>query len=79
MSHKRLTILGMKISADTQRAISLILIYTALLFFLIGAAARMKSQFHARLEISTAGFVVAAILATLGVITLLFSFKSKRD
>jgi len=39
----------------------------------------MKSQFHARLEISTAGFVVAAILATLGVITLLFSFKSKRD
>jgi hypothetical protein len=51
----------------------------ALLFSLIGAAARMKSQFHARLEISTAGFVAAAILATLGVITLLFSFKSKRD
>jgi len=69
----------MKISADTQKAISLILIYMALLFFLIGAAARMKSQFHARLEISMAGFVVAAILATLGVITLLFSFKSKRN
>jgi len=69
----------MKISADTQKAISLILIYMALLFSLIGAAARMKSQFHGRLEISTAGFVVAAIMATLGVITLLFSFKNKRD
>jgi predicted permease len=69
----------MKISADTQKAISLILIYMALLFSLIGAAARMKSQFHARLEISRAGFVAAAILATLGVITLLFSFTRKRD
>jgi len=69
----------MKISADTQKAISLILIYMALLFSLIGAAARMKSQFHARLEISTAGFVAAPVLATLGVIAFLFSFKSKRD
>jgi hypothetical protein len=68
----------MKISADTRKAISLILIYLALLFFLIGVAARAKSEFHARLEISTAGFVIAAILATAGVITLLFSFTGKK-
>ena len=36
----------MKISYDDQKAISLILIYTALLFFLIGMAAKMKMDFH---------------------------------
>jgi hypothetical protein len=69
----------MKISADSQRAISVILIYVALLFFLIGVAARLKSEFQARLEISTGGFVVAAVLATAGVITLLFSFTGKKS
>ena len=69
----------MKISADTQKAISLILIYTALLFFLIGAAARLKSEFHARLEISTAGFTVAAVLVALGIITFLFSLGKKQS
>jgi predicted permease len=69
----------MKISADTQKAISLILIYTALLFFLIGAAARLKSEFHARLEIATAGFTVAAVLVALGIITFLFSLGKKQS
>jgi hypothetical protein len=69
----------MKISADTQKAISLILIYTALLFFLIGAAARFKSEFHARLEISTAGFTIAAVLVALGIITFLFSLGKKQS
>jgi hypothetical protein len=69
----------MKISADTQKAIRLILIYTALLFFLIGAAARLKSEFHARLEISTAGFTIAAVLVALGIITFLFSLGKKQS
>jgi hypothetical protein len=68
----------MKLSADSRKAISLILIYMALLFSLIGVAARLKSEFHGRLEISTGGFVVAAVLAAAGVITLLFSFIGKK-
>ena len=76
---RRLNIAEMKLSADTQKAISVILIYLALLFFLIGIAARLKSEFHARLEISTAGFVVAAVLAGAGVIILLFSLTGKKS
>ena len=69
----------MKMSSDSQKAISVILFYTALLFFLIGTAARLKSDFHSRLEISMAGFTIAAVLAGLGVVTLLFSFGKKTD
>jgi hypothetical protein len=69
----------MKITSETKKAISLILIYLALLFFLIGMAARLKESFHSRLEISTAGFVVAAVFATLGVIAFLFSCGRKQD
>jgi glycerol uptake facilitator-like aquaporin len=69
----------MKMSSDTRRAISVIFFYTALLFFLIGMAARLKSDFHSRLEISTAGFTVAAILASLGVVTFLFSLRGKTN
>ena len=50
----------MKITSETKKAISLILIYLALLFFLIGMAAQLKESFHSRAEISTAGFTVAA-------------------
>ncbi len=64
--------------ADDQKAISLILVYIALLFFLIGMAARMKMNFHHRLEISTTGFVVAAVLASLGLITLMLSWARKQ-
>ena len=64
--------------ADDQKAISLILFYTALLFFLIGMAARMKMNFHHRLEISTTALVVAAVLASLGLITLMLSWARKQ-
>jgi len=68
----------MSMNPDDRKAISLILFYTALLFFLIGVAARMKSDFHARLEISKTGFVIAAVLAAFGAVMLLFSSKRKQ-
>jgi hypothetical protein len=62
-----------EMSSETKKAVGVILIYTGLLFFLIGWAARMKSDFHHRLEISTAGFYAAGTLAALGVLALLLS------
>jgi len=64
--------------ADDEKGISVILIYTALLFFLLGMAARMKMNFHHRMELGTAGFVVAAVLASLGVILFLVSLRKRR-
>ncbi len=69
----------MKMSSDTKKAISVIFFYTGLLFFLIGMAARLKSDFHSRAEISTIGFSVAAVLAMSGVIAFLFSLGGKTD
>jgi len=69
----------MKISSDDQKAISLILICLGFLFFLIGLAAQLKASFHSRAEISTAGFVAAAVFAGVGVLVLLFSFTRKRS
>jgi uncharacterized membrane protein len=69
----------MKISSDDQKAISLILICLGFLFFLIGVAAQLKMGFQSRGEISTAGFVIAAVLAGLGVIVFLFSFRKKQS
>ena len=69
----------MKMSSDTCKAISVILFYMALLCFLIGMAARFKTDFHSRLEISTVGFAVAAVLAALGVITLVLSWTGKSE
>ena len=63
--------------SDDEKGISVILLYIALLFFLIGLAGRMKMQFHYRMEISTASWVVAAILASLGVILFLFSLRKR--
>jgi hypothetical protein len=64
--------------ADDEKGISVILIYTALLFFLLGLAARMKMNFHHRMELSTAGFVVAAVLAALAVVLFLFSLRRRQ-
>ena len=64
--------------ADDERGISVILLYTALLFFLLGLAGRMKMNFHYRMEISTAGWVIAAVLAALGVIVFLFSLRKRQ-
>jgi hypothetical protein len=69
----------MKISSDDQKAISLILICLGFLFFLIGTAAHFKSGFQSRAEISTTGFVAAAIFAALGVIVFLVSFTKKQN
>jgi hypothetical protein len=63
--------------AEDEKGISVILIYTALLFFLLGIAARMKMNFEQRMEISTVGFVVAAVLASLGVVLFFFSSRKR--
>lgn len=63
---------------DDQRGVSVILLYTALLFFLIGFAGHMKAEYHYRMEIQTASWVVAGVLAGLGVLLFLFSLGKKR-
>ena len=71
--------LAMTISSDDQKGISVILIYTALLFFLVGMAARMKSDFHYRGEISMVSLTAAAVLAVLAVIVFLFARRKKQE
>jgi uncharacterized membrane protein YtjA (UPF0391 family) len=63
--------------ADDEKGISVILLYTALLFFLIGLAGRMKMQFHYRAEISSVSWIVAAVLASVGVILFLLSLRKR--
>ena len=67
----------MKISSDTGKAISVISFYSALLFCLLGFAARMKMNFQGRLEISTTFFVTAAVLAAFGLVFLMLSLGKK--
>jgi len=69
----------MKISTNDQKAISLILICLGFLAFLIGIAAHLKAGFQSRAEITTTGFVAAAILAGLGILLLLLSFTKKQS
>jgi hypothetical protein len=69
----------MKISSDDKKAISLILICLGFLAFLIGIAAHLKAGFQSRAEITTTGFVAAAIFAGLGVLVFLFSFTKKQS
>lgn len=64
---------------DDVRGISVILLYTALLFALIGWAGHMKFEYHYRAEISSTGFIVAAVLAGLGVLLFLFTLGKKRS
>jgi hypothetical protein len=61
----------MKISADDQKGIGVILLYSGLLFFLIGMAGHAKADFHYRSELFTVGLTVAIVLALLGVIMIL--------
>ena len=63
--------------ADDEKGISVILLYTGLLFFLLGFAARIKMNYHYRMELSNAGFVIAAVLAALGIILFLFSLRKR--
>jgi hypothetical protein len=64
---------------EDQRGVSVILVYIALLFLLLGFAARMKADFHFRTELSSVGFVVAAVLAALAVVLFLFSLGKGRS
>jgi hypothetical protein len=68
----------MNISNDDRKAIGLILLYTSLVFSLVGTAARLKSDFHSRGLISKAGWCAGAILATLGVVTLVLAWLKKQ-
>ena len=52
----------MKMSSDTRKAISVILIYVPFLSFLIGMAARLKESFHSRVKPPRRDFTVAAVL-----------------
>jgi hypothetical protein len=63
--------------ADDEKGISVILFYTALLFFLIGLAGKFKMQFHFRDEIATVSWIVAAVLASLGAILFLLSLRKR--
>ena len=69
----------MKISSDDKKAISLILICLGVLSFLIGIAGHLKAGFQSRAEITTTGFVAAAIFAGLGILVFLFSFTKKQS
>ena len=64
---------------DDQRGISVILLYSALLFLLLGWAGRMKAEFHFREEISYTSFIVAAVLAGLAVLLVVLSLGKKRS
>ena len=68
----------MKISTDDQRAIGLILFCVGVLSFLIGLAGHLKSEYHHRGEILSAGFTIAIILAAIGVVLFLVSLRKKR-
>ena len=63
--------------SEDEKGISVILLYTGLLFLLLGFAARIKMNYHYRMELSNAGFVIAAVLATLAVILFLFSLRKR--
>ena len=63
---------------DDQRGISVILIYTALLFLLLGWAGHMKAEYHYRSEITGTAFTVAAVLAGLAILLFLFSLGKRR-
>ena len=69
----------MKISADDQRAIGLIMFCVGVLSFLIGLAGALKENYHYRGEISSTGFTIAIVLAGIGVVLFLVSLRKKRD
>jgi hypothetical protein len=69
----------MKISSDDKKAISLILICLGFLSFVIGIAGHLKAGFQSRAEITTTGFVAAAIFAGLGILVFLFSITKKQN
>jgi hypothetical protein len=69
----------MKMSAETRKGVGLILICLALLFFLLGTAARLKMNFRGRGEGSRIGLTAAGVFAGAGVVVLAFSRSSRRE
>jgi LPXTG-motif cell wall-anchored protein len=65
-------------SSETGKALGIISIYTGLLFFLLGMAAKWKSDFHSRAEISNAALFAAGIMAVLALVLFLLSWKRKQ-
>lgn len=55
----------------------MICFYSALLCVLLGFAGHAKMEFHHRTEIASTGFIVAAVLAVIGIILLLSSLGKK--
>jgi uncharacterized membrane protein YiaA len=68
----------MKISTDDKRAIGVIMFCVGFLCFLIGLAGHFKSDYHSQAEIASTGFTAAAVLAGIGIILFLFSFRRKQ-
>ena len=69
----------MKISSEARKAVSLILICLAVLFFLLGMAARMKMNFRGRAQGSRIGFTAAGAFAGAGIVMLAFSRSRERS
>ncbi|HET9418365.1 MAG TPA: hypothetical protein VFO30_03415 [Chthoniobacterales bacterium] len=66
-------------SAEARKAVSLILICLAVLFFLLGMAARMKMNFRGRGEGSRIGLTAAGVFAGAGIAMLAFSRSTRRE
>jgi len=65
----------MKMSSEARKAVSLILICLALLFFLLGMAAHMKMYFRGRDQGARIGFTAAGVFAGAGIVILAFSHR----
>jgi uncharacterized membrane protein YhhN len=68
----------MKISTDDQKAIGVIIFCIGFLCFLIGLAGHLKENYHSKAEISSMGFTAAAILAAIGILLFLLSWRKTR-
>ena len=69
----------MKMSSEVRKAVSLILICLALLFFLLGMAARLKMNFRGRAQGSRIGLTAAGVLAGAGIAMLVFARSRERS
>ena len=69
----------MKLSSETRRAVALILICLAFLWFLLGIAARTKMYFRGRAQGSRIGFTAAGVFAGAGIAMLVFSRTRERS
>ena len=67
----------MKMSTESRKGMSVICFYSALLFALLAFAAKMKMDFHGRVELSTGFLITASVLAAFGLVFLLLSFGKK--